>query len=137
MDPVLLPELAARLQQSSALRTVFDLRVRGLGGFPNLRSPRVIWCGINGNIEALISLQEIVEHACQPLGFPAEARGFHPHLTLGRVQGKRNLQPLLDYIRIGSDLESSLTVREYHIYKSVLSPRGAAYSVLETIRLSP
>jgi 2'-5' RNA ligase len=136
MDPVLLPQLSERLRQSSALQPAFDLRVRGLGGFPNLRSPRVVWCGLEGETDRLGKLQEVVEQACEPLGFPREARDFHPHLTLGRVQGKRNLQPLLDYIKIGSDLESSLTAREFNIYKSVLTPRGAIYTVLDTIRLS-
>jgi 2'-5' RNA ligase len=133
IDPAGVPELA------SALRTVtvpaFNLRLRGLGAFPNLHSPRVIWCGLEGEIEKLSSLQAGVEATCTGLGFEREARAFHPHLTLGRVNGKRNLQPLLDYIRIGSELESAFIADCLNVYKSVLMPRGAVYTVLERIEL--
>ena len=113
----------------------FNLRIRGVGAFPNLNSPRVIWCGVEGETEKLSSLQAKVEDACASLGFEREARSFHPHLTLGRVNGKRNLQPLLDYIKIGSELESAFLADCVNIYKSVLMPRGAIYTVMERIEL--
>jgi 2'-5' RNA ligase len=136
IDPETLPEMTELLQKESGDEHEFGLELDGLGGFPNLRNPRVLWCGIDGDVERLMSLQKKVEAACERLGFLPENREFHPHLTLGRVQGKRNLQPLLDYIRIAAGLQCSFTATEFHIYRSVLSPRGARYSVLETVRLS-
>jgi RNA 2',3'-cyclic 3'-phosphodiesterase len=133
VDPALLPELAARLRAASAGMRRFQVSVSGLGGFPDLRSPRVLWCGVGGDLERLGELQHNVEDACGPLGFPPEGREFRPHLTLGRVQGKRNLQPLLDYIRIAVQPESTFAATGYSIYKSDLRPRGAVYNVLETI----
>jgi 2'-5' RNA ligase len=136
IDPEILPEMIESLRKESADEQEFRLELDGLGGFPNLRNPRVLWCGIGGDVERLTSLQKKVEAACERHGFPPENRDFHPHLTLGRVQGKRNLQPLLDCIRIGAGLQCSFTATEFHIYRSVLSPRGAKYSVLETVRLN-
>jgi 2'-5' RNA ligase len=133
IDPSRVPDFAAALR--AAATPAFDLRIRGLGAFPDLRSPRVVWCGIEGEIEKLASLQARVEEACAGLGFKREARSFHPHLTLGRVNGKRNLQPLQDYIRIGCELESAFLADCMNIYKSVLMPRGAVYTVLERIEL--
>jgi len=125
---------------ASAVRRVkvpaFSLRLRGLGAFPNLHNPRVIWCGLEGETEKLSSLQAGVETACAELGFERESRPFHAHLTLGRVGGKRNLQPLLDYIKIGSELECAFLADCVNIYKSVLMPRGAVYTVLERMELS-
>jgi 2'-5' RNA ligase len=95
----------------------------------------VIWCGIEGETERLSELFQRVETACVSLGFAAEARDFHPHLTLGRVKGKRNLQLLRDCIKIGSDLECKFRVDHFNIYKSTLTPRGAEYTVLERIML--
>jgi 2'-5' RNA ligase len=115
--------------------TGFSLRVHGLGCFPNLHNPRVVWCGVDGEIRQLEQLRFKVEQACSRFGFAPEERGFQPHLTLGRVQGKRNLQPLLDCIKIGSELECSFGVDHYDVYKSTLTPRGAVYSILETIPL--
>jgi 2'-5' RNA ligase len=136
IDPGLVTRLGEALRGSSAGELPFKLRLHGLGGFPNLRSPRVIWCGVEGDTERMIALQEKVEGACADLKFPPEDRPFHPHLTLGRVQGKRNLQQLLDYIKIAPDFEQVFDVDRYHLYKSVLTPRGAIYTILDTIELT-
>lgn len=64
----------------------FVLAINGLGVFPNLRSPRVLWAGLNGDLEVLGSLQQAVDDAVGQLGLPKEQRGFSPHLTLGRVR---------------------------------------------------
>jgi 2'-5' RNA ligase len=100
-----------------------------------LARPRVIWCGLGGDLEILSALQAEVEAACVKTGFPSEDRPFKAHLTLGRVQGRTNLQPLVDYIRIAASLRCEFAVERYHIYKSTLTPKGAIYEILETIHL--
>jgi 2'-5' RNA ligase len=135
IDRAHLPSLTDALRAGST-GPGFTLEVRGLGGFPNLNNPRVIWCGIQGEIGQLSALQLQIEKSCAGLGFAAEEREFHPHLTLGRVQGKRNLHPLLDYIRIGSELENKFVVDRFNIYESALTPRGAVYRILATIELN-
>ena len=64
----------------------FDLALSSLGVFPNERQPRVLWSGVNGDMEALGGLQEEVEQAMLALGFRREKRRFNPHLTIGRVR---------------------------------------------------
>lgn len=135
IDPAIVPSLASQLRQASARHPAMTLRLDRLGAFPNLRSPRVFWCGIAGDTGALQDLQKQVEEVCEGFGYAPETRGFHPHLTLGRVRGKSDLQPLLDYIRIGPVPEFSYQADRYHVYRSLLSPRGATYTVLETIPL--
>ncbi len=135
MDPADLPRLATSLREASSSARPFELRLCGLGGFPDLRHPRVLWCGLAGDIPQLESLQKNVERACLDVGFPREERPFQPHLTLGRVRGKSNLQQLLDYIKIPSTLEHGFGVKEFNIYQSVLKPQGAVYTVLEKIDL--
>jgi 2'-5' RNA ligase len=134
INPAQLPQIAAALRAEVAV-PAFSLRIGGLGGFPDLRNPRVLWSGIYGDIENLAALQSRVERACVSVGFPKEDRPFHPHLTLGRVQSKRNLQPLLDYIRIGPSSEYAFRVDRFDIYESVLTPRGAVYRIHEKIEL--
>jgi RNA 2',3'-cyclic 3'-phosphodiesterase len=135
IDPKMLPNLAEALTASVKLEPSLSLCLRGLGGFPNLRNPRVIWCGIEGDTEQLARLQEKVENACCDLGFEREERPFRPHLTIARVNGKRNLQELLDYIKIGSALECDFSADHINIYRSTLTPRGAVYDILATIPL--
>jgi RNA 2',3'-cyclic 3'-phosphodiesterase len=134
-DTAIIPQLAEALESLSNTQRRFELKLQGLGCFPNPRNPRVIWCGVAGEIERLSALQQKVEIACGALGFAPEDREFHPHLTLGRVNGKRNLQPILDYIKIGSDLECSFQANHFNIYRSILKPQGAEYSVLKSIAL--
>jgi RNA 2',3'-cyclic 3'-phosphodiesterase len=133
--PESIPGLAASLKAATKPESSFELRLRGLGCFPNPRDPRVIWCGIEGDTAALLRLQQSVEAVCRKFGSPPEDRPFKPHLTLGRVKGKRNLQPLMDCIKIGSDLERSFSADCFNLYQSTLRPQGALYTVLETIAL--
>lgn len=128
--------LYALLSESVQSERRFELRLHGLGCFPNARNPRVVWCGIDGETDSLLRLQRIVESACAKMGFDPEDRTFRPHLTLGRVQGRRNMQPLVDRIAAGSDLECSFSADCFHIYKSSLKPQGAVYTVLHTIALN-
>jgi RNA 2',3'-cyclic 3'-phosphodiesterase len=138
VDPSMLPNLIQELRLASNDIPPFALKVGGVGAFPNSRNPRVVWCGVSAENDRLSLLQEVIEQACEKLGFAREDRSFSPHLTLGRAQGKRNLQRLCDYIRIGrSELQCDITVDAYNVYKSTLAPKGAIYNVLERIALNP
>ncbi len=136
IEPARTPELGQKLRERTGSIKRLGLWIHGLGSFPNPRNPRVVWCSVGGDVAGLSSLQREVERVCSEFGFPAEDRPFSPHLTLGRVRSKRNLQPLLDCIKIGSELECDFTADHYNIYQSTLHPGGAVYAVLETIPLS-
>ncbi len=135
MDPAMLPRLMAGLQAQTQEMPTFPLSLQGLGAFPDLRSPRVIWCGLGGDLVRLEALQTRVEAACTGIGFPPEDRPFHPHLTLGRVRSKTNLHPLVDYIKIGAALDFGFEVNDCHVYQSTLRPQGPLYAVLAKVEL--
>jgi len=135
VSPEIIPGLAESLKSAPEPESGFELRLHGIGCFPNQRNPRVIWCGIDGDTDALQRLQKRVEAVCDRFGFPPEDRVFNPHLTLGRVKGKGNLQPLVDCIKIGSALERRFKVDHFNLYKSTLKPKGAVYAILDTIGL--
>ena len=136
VNPEIVPELTKSIDNAVKAKAGFELCLHGLGCFPNQRNPRVIWCGIEGDTERLSEMHQTVEAVCATFGFAPENRQYHPHLTLGRVKGKRNLQPLLDCIKIGSDLECKFKADHFNLYKSTLRPQGAVYTVLKTIVLS-
>lgn len=136
VDPALVPKLAESLQSEATALPHISLRLHGLGCFPNIRNPRVIWCGIEGETEKLSHIQQCIETTCAQFGFALEDRNFHPHLTLGRINSKRNLKPLMDCIKIGSDLESSFCADHFNIYRSDLKPQGAIYTIINTITLN-
>ena len=74
------------LSKAIAGHAPFRLELGEVGAFPTLRRPRVLWVGINGDTEALASLQSDIEAALEAAGFAGDDRGYNPHLTLARVR---------------------------------------------------
>ncbi len=74
---------------TTAARVVapFSFAVTGMGCFPNLKQPRVVWAGVAaGDAPRVIELQKSVEAELAQLGYPREDRPFSPHITMGRVR---------------------------------------------------
>ena len=63
----------------------FRLAAEGVGAFPDIRRPRVVWAGIGGDLPKLIALQTDLGETLRQAGVTVEDR-FHAHLTLGRVR---------------------------------------------------
>lgn len=107
--------------------------VQGLGAFPDRRRPRVVWLGLNP-IEPLHLLQQTCQEELGRNGFPAEARAFAPHLTIGRFRERApDLSTLLAVQaerRIGS-----LPVGQLVFFESRLLPGGARHIPLFTVPL--
>ena len=109
----------------------FSLQVKGAGVFPNIRAPRVLWLGIQGDLEPLRELYSRMEEEMERLGFSREARVFSPHLTLGRMKARlsaREIQVLEEALAAvpGSGAPGFL-VKEMSLMQSLLRPEGAAY----------
>ncbi|OAG28696.1 RNA 2',3'-cyclic phosphodiesterase [Thermodesulfatator autotrophicus] len=106
-------------------------KIKGLGVFPNPRSPRVVWAGLEGDLATLARLKRQIEEAFVPLGFPMETRAFVPHLTLGRIKSSKRRQALMEKINTYQEKEWSLPepieVEELVLYESKLHPEGAIY----------
>ncbi len=129
----------ARIKQSLAqCRTVspFDVHACRLGAFPRLSSPRVFWAGLDPQ-PSLEQLHRRVEEELAWMGIEEE-HAFHPHLTLARVPERKGLEPLIDYIKINGESfdAGSFTVREFHLYQSILKPNGAQYVKLASFTLT-
>jgi 2'-5' RNA ligase len=109
----------------------FEVRVQGMGCFPNPRNPRVVWLGMDRGKEILTALQQAVEKKMAELSFPPEGRPFSPHLTLGRVRssrGKRELAQAIEKHR-GAEV-GTFQAREVFLFRSELRPSGAVYTKL-------
>jgi RNA 2',3'-cyclic 3'-phosphodiesterase len=63
------------------------LMAQGVGAFPTIARPRVLWAGITGaDLPRLNALQADLGDALRTAGVTVEGERFHPHLTLGRVR---------------------------------------------------
>ncbi|OGO50270.1 MAG: 2'-5' RNA ligase [Chloroflexi bacterium RBG_16_68_14] len=113
----------------------FELRLRPaeVGGFGGARL-RVVWVGLEGDIEALASLAKRVDRALRPLGFPREGRPFAAHLTLARVpdlvpsEERQQLAGLIERYR--PPPLPSMILREVYLMRSILGPGGSVYQRL-------
>lgn len=134
IDACRLQQIEAALAQVLRGRPALRLRVRGLGTFPSLRRPRVLWVGLEG--DGVGELAECVEQAMNQLGFEPEKRGFTPHITLGRVNGMRGWSHVEDTLKthLTEDFGES-AVEAVTLYRSTLRPDGAIYTPLWTIPL--
>ncbi len=111
---------------------------KGLGVFPNMQKPRVLWAGLNGRTHALSQMQQRLEKSLAAQGFKQERRPFKAHLTLGRIRGKTDPKKLADAVRASGDLTSSpFLIDTVTLFKSDLRPGGAVYTRIFSARLTP
>ena len=114
----------------------FSLKVRGVGAFPHLKNPRVIWVGLVDGLEALASLQKETEAQLEKIGFPPENRPFHPHLTLGRMKSSRGKEELVGRIERHKEEEfGDIQVERVVLFRSDLRPSGPIYTALREMKL--
>ncbi len=104
----------------------------GAGFFPNARSPRVFWTGIEGS-PVLAWLATEVERRLEPLGVERETRPFRPHLTLARFNAPGDAAGLPEALqKLGPLHFGSLQTSTFHLYQSHLERGGARYERLAT-----
>ncbi len=107
------------------------LELRGAGGFPNARRPRVLWAGVGGDVAPLAALVSALGQRLAPLGFPPEERSFSAHLTLGRSRDPRGAPGLAVALAQAADGPGApWRATEIVLFQSHLSPRGPRYEPL-------
>ncbi|TNF45725.1 RNA 2',3'-cyclic phosphodiesterase [bacterium] len=109
----------------------FPITVSGLGAFPNLSRPRVLWAGVEEPSGTIEILWRSVETNLGELGWEKEKRKFHPHVTIGRVKGSINLKQLSDAMsEFHGEIWGKQEVTGISLYRSHLEPTGARYEIV-------
>ena len=111
----------------------FTLMIGGIGGFPTLQRPRIVWAGVSGDIDELEVLVSCLESALSAAGCIQEDRPYHPHLTLSRVKTySREIGRLIESVDLFKKpwLFGELSVDRLCLFRSQLTPQGAIYSKL-------
>jgi len=125
--------LKQMIKQAAQDCPVFEVQIGGLGCYPNLRAPRVIWMGVRAPA-ALSALQKSVETGAARLGYEAETRPFSPHFTLGRLRPNAEAAELpkiraaLSAIQLGE--VAIVKLNALHLFQSELTPNGSIYTKL-------
>ena len=109
----------------------FEIRFSGLGFFPNPRSPRVFWAGIQAGPE-LGKLAALVDRTLEPLGVEAEKRPYSPHLTLARIESGTRLEAVHRAIQDLPSVEfGSFRADRFCLYESRPAAGGSIYTRIE------
>ncbi len=133
----LVPIIERDLQLVFAVQKPFPLAVLGLGAFPGLARPRVMWAGLNDPEDMAARLASKVDEILEPLGFQREKRPLTPHLTLGRVRSNKNCGDLIEAVRQSMDISGPTFVADHAVlFQSILKPAGAEYSVIGSFDFS-
>ena len=123
-----LPELRNALD-GVPIRAI-PIHVRGLGFFPNRRSPRVFRAGVDAPPE-LAALARDTDAALAKLGIEPESRAYSPHLTLARIRAPKGLASFYKKVEeFGSPEFGSFEADRFSLYHSKPGPAGSVYTKL-------
>jgi RNA 2',3'-cyclic 3'-phosphodiesterase len=115
----------------------FNITLSGIGAFPDIRHPRVVWIGITKGADLLKLLNDKIETALEKLDFEKEKRDFKAHLTIGRVRSFKNIPDLIKAMNT-TDFkpENEIKINKLVLFQSTLTPKGANYTSLAEIRIT-
>ena len=139
LSPTNVGLLSQAIQFECNQQAPFEISVSGLGSFPNLHRPRVIWAGLQAPSD-LGRLQHRIELAAAGLGYSVEDKPFSAHLTIGRVREgvapdeMKSLQAALSGAQAGEF--GRFTARTVTLFKSELQPAGPLYTALFSAQFS-
>ena len=128
--------ICSAVQNRVASGQSLNLKIEKMGVFPDARRPRVIWCGVTGDVEKLSGLQKQLDSDFAGIGFPAEERPFQAHLTLGRIKDSRGLTGINEaLVKYSAFAAGEFNCKELILFQSKLSPQGAVYTKLAEFAL--
>lgn len=116
----------------------FDLAPAGVGAFPPAGAPRVFWIGVREGSGGMRALYDELTARLAPLGFERERRPYTAHLTIARVKDTGRAAPRA-VRQVLADLPADCgrcEIAAVTLFRSRLSPRGAAYEPLLRVPLS-
>ncbi|MBW3594286.1 MAG: RNA 2',3'-cyclic phosphodiesterase [Actinobacteria bacterium] len=128
-----LDEVATVCEIVAAGREPAQVALTEVGAFPSKNRVRVLWVGLDDPASLLAGVAADLDRGFEPLGFPAEARAYTPHLTLCRFKIPVPLKGGLPELDL-SDLPP-FDVGAIQLFRSRLSPKGARYEVVREFAL--
>ena len=111
----------------------FDISLKGIGAFPKLKSPKIIWIGTDEKSGKMMTeLSKKVEKALEPLGFSSE-KPFKPHITVFRIKKKIGdiTKEMENHKNVSFGIQEITSIK---LKKSELTLNGPVYSDLMEVK---
>ncbi len=129
-----IPRIVERLRSIAGQMPRFQITLQGLGAFPRIERPGVVWVGI-ANSPQLAELAFRLDDMREELGFPPDTHPFTPHVTLGRVK-LRPPTELLDLLQQNATTGfGTVAVDTVDLIESQLLPEGPRYITIASAPL--
>jgi 2'-5' RNA ligase len=126
--------IASSLGPAASSCRSFEIAVEGLGAFPSVSRPQVVWAGCESS--GLAALASRAREALAAAGFRPDKR-FEPHITLGRVKRPPDHSALRKLLESWRDSGlGTFRVDEVKLKKSDLAPGGPIYADLYVLKLA-
>lgn len=108
-------------------------RTARLGAFPSLDKARVVWAGVEdlGGEGALARLAARIDERCAAIGYAPEPRGFHAHVTLGRVRETRPIREVV--LPMSEQMFGDTRIEAITLFESETKSTGSVYRELQRI----
>jgi 2'-5' RNA ligase len=130
LDEKTVTRVVQRLEEIAKKERVFNLHVRNVGVFPNMKFIRIVWTGG----PELYDLQKTIHDCLSDVSKPE--KHIKPHLTIARVKTRQSVKRVKELVEELKDVDvGKMPVTEIVLKKSVLTPSGPVYSNIRTFRL--
>ncbi|MEO6774083.1 MAG: RNA 2',3'-cyclic phosphodiesterase, partial [Kofleriaceae bacterium] len=127
----LIAALDDRLAAAVAGLAPFKLRTARLGAFPAIEKASLLWAGVDEPSGALAGLAATIEAMAVGLGFAAEPRPFHAHVTLARSRETRSLKELV--LPMSEQMFSDTRIEGVTLFESEMKSSGSVYTEISRI----
>lgn len=127
-------QLKKEFEDTLAGEKQFQMSLKGVGAFPDMKTPRVLWVGVEQGAQETTDLAGKFWESIT-VGNPDDKR-FHPHITIGRVKNEID-EKLQKKLKEFEKTEFGVcTVDKVNIKKSTLTPKGPVYEKIAETKLA-
>lgn len=132
------PAIEQALRDACAGARPTEVHTAGVGVFPNPNRPRVLWIGLEGDLQPLFDVERAIGRALSPLGYKPD-KPFNPHMTLGRVRDHIRPDEAAAIAKALADAAKhppppvDFTADSVSLMQSTLQPGGSQYRRLASV----
>lgn len=114
---------------------IIKLKTSQISFFPNYKRPRVIWLGVDGELDKANNLGERIDYFLTEEGY-AEERKRDFHITLGRIKTDNSQKSLIDkMLNINNEIiNKNFIVDRLNFMESQLTPKGPIYNIHKSFK---
>lgn len=130
-----IPAIEEAMRRAVAHASTGPLRFRceRLGAFPSPARATVVWAGVEDG-PGLATLAAALERELVPLGFAAERRAFHAHVTIARLREPTRVDHVL--LPFSEQVFSETRCDSLSLFESITKPSGSEYREVLRVPLS-